>query len=142
MQVESAVTDEHQGDILGDLNHRRARITGIERRGTESGTLTEMFGYAGAIRSLSHGRASYFMLPTSYETVPASGLPRMLKAMINAPTRSPPRKSRAPFFDRREVKEWSSYVKRHALRCYAPIARFSRLAVMRCTRSSVPCGRE
>jgi len=85
MQVECTVTDEHQGDILGDLNRRRARITGIDHRGTESGILAEvplaeMFGYAGAIRSLSRGRASYSMVPTSYEVVPASVLPRMLKA--------------------------------------------------------------
>jgi elongation factor G len=62
MQVECTVTDEHQGDILGDLNRRRARITGIDHCGTESGILAqvplaEMFGYAGAIRSLSRGRA-------------------------------------------------------------------------------------
>jgi elongation factor G len=85
MQVECTVTDEHQGDILGDLNRRRARITGIDHRGTESGILAEvplaeMFGYAGAIRSLSRGRASYSMVPTSYEVVPSSVLPRMLKA--------------------------------------------------------------
>ena len=62
MQVECTVTDEHHGDILGDLNRRRARITGIDHCGTESGILAqvplaEMFGYAGAIRSLSRGRA-------------------------------------------------------------------------------------
>ena len=84
MQVECAVTDEHQGDILVDLNRRRARITGIDHSGTEAGILAEvplaeMFGYAGAIRSLSRGRASYSMVPTSYEVVPASVLPRMIK---------------------------------------------------------------
>jgi len=84
MQVECTVPDDHQGDILGDLNRRRARITGIEHRGTEAAVLAdvplaEMFGYAGAIRSLSRGRASYSMMPSSYEIVPASVLPRMLK---------------------------------------------------------------
>ena len=80
MQVECTVTDEHQGDILGDLNRRRARITGIDYRSTESGILAEMFGYAGAIRSIARERTSYSMVPTSYEVVPASVLPGMLKA--------------------------------------------------------------
>jgi elongation factor G len=84
MRVECTVADEHQGDILGDLNRRRARIVGIDHRGTEAGVLAEvplaeMFGYAGAIRSLSRGRASYSMTPSAYEVVPASVLPRMLK---------------------------------------------------------------
>ncbi|WP_395745580.1 elongation factor G [Prosthecobacter sp.] len=85
MQVECTVSDEHQGDILGDLNRRRARITSIDHRGTEAGILAEvplveMFGYAGAIRSLSRGRASYSMVPTAYEVVPASVLPKLVKA--------------------------------------------------------------
>ena len=84
MRVECTVPEDHQGDILGDLNRRRARITGIDHRGHEAGVqaevpLAELFGYAGAIRSLSRGRASYSMTPASYEVVPDSVLPRMLK---------------------------------------------------------------
>jgi elongation factor G len=84
MHVECTVSDDHQGDILGDLNRRRAQITGIAGSGTEAVIaaevpLVEMFGYAGAIRSLSRGRASYTMAPSSYEVVPASVLPRLLK---------------------------------------------------------------
>lgn len=84
MRVECTVPDDHQGDILGDLNRRRARIVGIDHRGSEAGVLAEvplaeLFGYAGAIRSLSRGRASYSMSPTAYEVVPGSVLPRMLK---------------------------------------------------------------
>lgn len=84
MRVECTVPEDHQGDILGDLNRRRARITGIDQRGNEAGVLAEvplaeLFGYAGAIRSLSRGRASYSMTPSAYEVVPDSILPRMLK---------------------------------------------------------------
>ena len=84
MRVVCTVPEDHQGDILGDLNRRRARITGIDQRGNEAGVLAEvplaeLFGYAGAIRNLSRGRASYSMTPSAYEVVPDSVLPRMLK---------------------------------------------------------------
>jgi elongation factor G len=84
MRVECTVPEDHQGDILGDLNRRRARIMGIDQRGAEAGVLAEvplaeLFGYAGAIRSLSRGRASYSMVPSAYEVVPESVLPRLLK---------------------------------------------------------------
>jgi elongation factor G len=85
MRVECSVVEDHQGDILGDLNRRRARIVGIEQ-GTAEATiiaevpLAEMFGYAGAIRSLARGRATYAMAPVSYEIVPPAALPKMLKS--------------------------------------------------------------
>ncbi len=84
MQVECTVSEDHQGDILGDLNRRRARVMNIDHRGSEAGILAEvplveMFGYAGAIRSLSRGRASYTMVPTSFEVVPESVLSRLIK---------------------------------------------------------------
>lgn len=78
MRVQVTVPEQHQGDILGDLNRRRARITGMEA-GTDAQALAvvtaevplaEMFGYAGAIRSLSKGRASYSMTPSGYEPAP------------------------------------------------------------------------
>ena len=81
MHVECTVSDEYQGDILGDLNRRRARITGITHSSTEAVItaevpLAEMFGYAGTIRSLSRGRASYTMTPASYEIAPQRTQPR------------------------------------------------------------------
>lgn len=85
MRVECAVANEHHGDILGDLHRRRARIVGIEHSNAEATILAEvplaeMFGYAGAIRSLSRGRATYSMSPAAYEVVPPAVLPRMLAA--------------------------------------------------------------
>jgi elongation factor G len=85
MRVECSVDDAHHGDILGDLHRRRARIVGIEHINAEATILAEvplaeMFGYAGAIRSLSRGRATYSMSPTAYEVVPPSALPGFLAA--------------------------------------------------------------
>jgi elongation factor G len=75
MLVACTVPEDHQGDILGDLSRRRARITGMtadQGRATVTAEvpLAEMFGYAGAIRSLSKGRATYSMSPSAYEPVP------------------------------------------------------------------------
>jgi elongation factor G len=75
MKVENITPDEFQGDIMGDLNRRRARIMGIETKGNLStvnaeAPLSEMFGYATAIRSLSKGRSSYSMEPSHFEQVP------------------------------------------------------------------------
>jgi len=76
MKVECVTPDEYQGDILGDLNRRRGRISSIETKGIATMVhaevpLAEMFGYATAIRSLSKGRASYTMEPSHFEPVPA-----------------------------------------------------------------------
>jgi elongation factor G len=75
MKVENVTPEEFQGDIMGDLNRRRARINGMETK-TNLCTinadvpLAEMFGYATAIRSLSKGRSSYSMEPSHFEQVP------------------------------------------------------------------------
>ncbi|MEP7070808.1 MAG: elongation factor G [Verrucomicrobiota bacterium] len=77
MKVENSTPEEFQGDIIGDLNRRRARINSIEARGNltivnAEVPLAEMFGYATAIRSLSKGRSSYSMEPSHFEQVPAN----------------------------------------------------------------------
>jgi elongation factor G len=76
MKVECETPDEYQGDIMGDLNRRRGRITSMESKNLATllqaeVPLAEMFGYATAIRSLSKGRASYSMEPSHFEPVPA-----------------------------------------------------------------------
>jgi elongation factor G len=76
MKVENVTPEEFQGDIMGDLNRRRARIQGMESKGNlctinAEVPLSEMFGYATAIRSLSKGRSSYSMEPSHFEEVPA-----------------------------------------------------------------------
>jgi elongation factor G len=77
MKVEVTTPDEYQGDLMGDLNRRRGKITHIEAKDastiiTAEVPLAEMFGYATAIRSLSKGRAAYSMEPFRFEPVPHS----------------------------------------------------------------------
>jgi elongation factor G len=84
MKVENITPEEFQGDIMGDLNRRRARISGVETKGklstiTAEVPLAELFGYATAIRSLSKGRSSYSMEPSHFEQVPANVLSAVLE---------------------------------------------------------------
>jgi elongation factor G len=77
MKVENITPEEYQGDICGDLSRRRGAINSIETRGNmviihALVPLAELFGYATAIRSLSKGRSSYSMEPSSFEPVPAN----------------------------------------------------------------------
>ena len=75
MRVEVVVPEEYMGDIMGDLNSRRGRITAMEARG---GTqivrarvpLSEMFGYATDLRSRTQGRATFTMHFDRYEQAP------------------------------------------------------------------------
>ncbi len=83
MKVENITPDEFQGDIMGDLNRRRARINGMETKINLTTIdaevpLAEMFGYATAIRSLSKGRSSYTMTPSHFEQVPTNVLNAVL----------------------------------------------------------------
>jgi elongation factor G len=75
MRVEVVVPEEYMGDIMGDINSRRGRITAMEARG---GTqivrsrvpLAEMFGYATDLRSRTQGRATFTMHFDRYEQAP------------------------------------------------------------------------
>ena len=83
MKVKSTTPEEYQGDILGDLNRRRARIIGVETKGNHCAInaevpLAEMFGYATAIRSLSKGRSASSMEPSPFEQVPTNVLNAVL----------------------------------------------------------------
>jgi elongation factor G len=75
--IEIVVPEEYLGDVIGDLNGRRGRISGIlPRKDAQvvSGTvpLTEMFGYATDLRSITQGRAIYTMQFSHYDRVSAS----------------------------------------------------------------------
>ena len=77
MEIEVMTPGQHLGDILGDLNSRRARILNIEGRGDiqivlAHVPLAETFGYATTMRSLTQGRATYTMEFDHYAEVPAS----------------------------------------------------------------------
>ncbi len=87
MSAEVVVPDEFLGDVIGDINARRGKILGIEKRGEYQiikihVPLADMFGYATALRSLSQGRATYTMQFSKYEPVPefiAQGILNRLK---------------------------------------------------------------
>jgi len=76
MRVEVTVPEEHLGDVINDLQQRRAIITNTEIRGgmnvlTAEAPLASMFGYSAAVRSVSQGRASFTMAPLKYGPAPA-----------------------------------------------------------------------
>jgi elongation factor G len=77
MRVEVVVPEEYMGAVIGDLNSRRGRIGDMEPRGTTQVVqayvpLSEMFGYATTLRSLTQGRATHSMHFHRYEQVPAA----------------------------------------------------------------------
>ncbi len=76
MRLEVHTPNEFTGEVLADLNRRRAVVDSSEVHGglrILSGRvpLSAMFGYSTAVRSLSQGRAGYSMEPAGYEAVPA-----------------------------------------------------------------------
>jgi len=75
MRVEVVVPDDYMGDVIGDMNARRGRVTGTEAHaGLQSihavVPLSEMFGYATDLRSRTQGRGTYTMQFEHYEEVP------------------------------------------------------------------------
>jgi elongation factor G len=75
MKLEVEVSDDHWGNVTGDLMKRRAQIKETGNRGKLKTALidvplAEMFGYANALRSLTQGRASFSMEPSFYAQVP------------------------------------------------------------------------
>ncbi|HCQ39236.1 MAG TPA: elongation factor G [Verrucomicrobiales bacterium] len=75
MDVEVTTPEENQGDIMGDLNRRRGQIQEMGSKGNVAIVrakvpLAEMFGYSTDVRTISSGRASFVMTPSSFEPVP------------------------------------------------------------------------
>ncbi len=75
MKVEVTTPEEFLGEMIGDLSSKRAQILSSETRGNARVVialvpLAEMHGYATAIRSMSQGRATYYMEADHYEPVP------------------------------------------------------------------------
>jgi len=86
MKVEAIVPEEYLGDILGQLNSRRAMIQGIESRTGNSQSaralvpLAEMFGYATAIRSGTQGRGIFSMEFDHYAPVSSNVAEKILQS--------------------------------------------------------------
>ncbi len=75
MAVEVVTPEDYMGEVIGDITSRRGRIQSMEGRGNAQVIackvpLSEMFGYATDLRSLSQGRAQYTMQFAAYEQAP------------------------------------------------------------------------
>jgi elongation factor G len=75
MDVEVMTPEDYAGDVMGDLSRRRGKIQQMEERSGGKAIrahvpLSEMFGYATQVRSMSQGRASYTMQFLAYEPAP------------------------------------------------------------------------
>ena len=77
MKVEITVPEEYMGDVIGDVNSRRGRMEGMEANDGMQEIkafipLSEMFGYATTMRSMTQGRAIYTMQFSHYDEAPKS----------------------------------------------------------------------
>jgi elongation factor G len=88
MKVEVTTPEDWMGDVVGDLNRRRGMIDGMEdgvagiKIIQAKVPLSEMFGYATALRSATQGRASYSMEFYKYSEAPSN----VTKVITNART--------------------------------------------------------
>ena len=76
MQVEVAVADDSVGDVMGDLNSRRGKVSGVEPRGSSQVVrahvpMSEMLSYASDLTSMTGGTGSFTMELSHYDEVPA-----------------------------------------------------------------------
>lgn len=77
MKVESITPEDYMGDVMGDLNRRRGILQGMEDLPSGKAIraevpLSEMFGYATDLRSMTQGRATYTMEFAHYSEAPNS----------------------------------------------------------------------
>ena len=84
MRVDVFVPEEYMGDVMGDLNSRRGRIEGMEARAGAQAIkayvpLSEMFGYATALRSKTQGRGTFTMQTSHFEEVPKNIMESIIK---------------------------------------------------------------
>ena len=88
MKVEVVTPEDYMGDVIGDLNRRRGIVLGMEDRPAGKTVdaevpLSEMFGYATMLRSLSQGRATYSMEFLKYNEAPANIAEGIIKEKAN-----------------------------------------------------------
>ena len=88
--VEVVTPEEYMGDVIGDLNRRRGRVNGMEPRGNAQVVsahvpLSEMFGYATDVRSMTQGRATYTMQFDKYEEVPPNIAEKVVEGRTGEP---------------------------------------------------------
>jgi len=84
MRVEVVTPEQYMGDVIGNLNSRRGQIQGMQPRGNAQVInahvpLSEMFGYATDLRSLTQGRATFTMFLDHYAQVPKNIQDELIK---------------------------------------------------------------
>ncbi|HUH13538.1 MAG TPA: elongation factor G, partial [Longimicrobiales bacterium] len=84
MEVKVVTPDEYMGEIIGDLNQRRARILGMDAQGKKTTIRAhvpeaELYKYATSLRSISHGRAMHHRAFHGYEEVPQQIAERVIE---------------------------------------------------------------
>ncbi|MDP2812399.1 MAG: elongation factor G [bacterium] len=84
MKVEVVTPEQYMGDVIGDLNSKRGQVHEMsDRVGAKvidaEVPLSEMFGYATSLRSMTQGRASYSMEFAKYSQVPQSVATEIMK---------------------------------------------------------------
>ncbi|HLJ65794.1 MAG TPA: elongation factor G [Chloroflexota bacterium] len=86
MNVEVVVPESYMGDVIGDLNSRRARVLGMEpigggrQRVMAQAPLAEMTHYATVLRSITQGRGTFSMSLLAYEQVPPHEAQKIVEA--------------------------------------------------------------
>ena len=84
MSLEIVMPDEYLGSVMGDVTSRRGNIKGMEQRNdaqvlNSTVPLSEMFGYATELRSITQGRAAFTMQFSHYAKAPASIQERLIE---------------------------------------------------------------
>jgi elongation factor G len=87
MAVEVVTPEEYLGDVMGNLNSRRGRVEGMQPVGNGQVVkalvpLSEMFGYATDLRSMTQGRAEFTMQFDRYEEVPQSVASEIIDSQV------------------------------------------------------------
>lgn len=97
MKVEVITPEDHLGDVIGDLNSRRARVHDVDSRQNlkvvhSEVPIAEMFAYSSRLRSLTQGRGTYSMEPQGYWDVPGELAKRVYEESAKAREASAKRK--------------------------------------------------
>jgi elongation factor G len=84
VEIEVVTPEAYMGDVMGDLNHRRGRILGMEQDGMKTHIKAlvpqaELYKYATTLRSLTQGRAFHTRKLHGYEEVPANVQPKIIE---------------------------------------------------------------
>jgi elongation factor G len=85
MEVEVTTPESYMGEVMGDLNHRRGRILGMEQEGHKTRIRAlvpraELYKYATMLRSITQGRAVHTRKLHGYEEVPQHVAPKVIEA--------------------------------------------------------------